>query len=441
MSTRRLLIVCYFYPPLAGGGVHRVLGFTRYLPAHGWACTVVCAGGEDYWVRDETLERDIPRGTEVIRATGGSGLATLLRLARGRGGARRSRGAFAGLRALSDWWLLPDSYVGWAGRAARAAAARIAEGGVDAILTSSPPDSAHLAGLELRRRFDLPWVADFRDPWVGLQFRTPPTAWHRARQAAMERRVLASADLVLAASRTHADDLRRRAAGGAADAVTLNGRLEHLPNGFEPAADPPASEAAAEPLSPDAFHLVFTGTLAQMPDADVFLEALHDVLARRPEARRRVRARIAGPYEGSHADRATGLGLTGIVRFTGPLAHGATRDLQRAADVLLLWKPRGAGYRTMVPGKLYEYLDAGPPVLAMLDPSDEAAGLVRMAGGEVVPPGDRGPLAEAIERRYLAWKEGQRPRPERPAWLADHTRAALAARLARLLDTMARGHV
>ncbi|MGH7731184.1 MAG: hypothetical protein ACRENJ_08045, partial [Candidatus Eiseniibacteriota bacterium] len=77
MSARRLLVLSYFYPPLAGGGVHRVLGFTRHLPAHGWACTVVCAGEEDYWVRDETLVRDVPAGTEVIRAPGGSALAAL----------------------------------------------------------------------------------------------------------------------------------------------------------------------------------------------------------------------------------------------------------------------------------------------------------------------------------------------------------------------------
>ena len=441
MSARRLLILCYFYPPLAGGGVHRVLGFTRHLPAHGWACTVVCAGEEDYWVRDETLARAVPAGTEVIRASGGSALAAWLRLGRGRSTARRSRRAFAGLRALSDWWLLPDSYVGWAGRAARAAARRIARGGVDAVLSSSPPDSAHLAGLALRRRFRLPWVVDFRDPWVGLQFRTPPTRWHRARQAAMERSVLASADLVLAASRTHADDLRRRSAGtGGADAVTLSGRLEHLPNGYEPVvgATDPDPVATVDPASASFFTLVFTGTISQMPGTDVFLESLHDLLARRPEARRRVRAHLAGPFEGSHADRATALGLTGIVRFTGPLAHGPTRELQRRADLLLLWKPRGAGYRTMVPGKLYEYFDAGTPVLAMLEADDEAAGLVRLAGGEVVPPGDRAPLTDAIERRYLAWKDGHRGRAPRPAWLDEHTRAALAARLAGLLDGLPR---
>jgi glycosyltransferase involved in cell wall biosynthesis len=449
VPRRRLLILAYFYPPLAGGGVHRVLGFTRHLPRHGWACTVVCAGEEDYWVRDATLLDRVPPGTEILRAPGGSALSALLKLGRGGGTAPRSRRAFAGLRALSDWWLLPDSYAGWAGRASAVAARRIALGGVDAVLSSSPPDSAHLAALRLRRRFRLPWVADFRDPWIGLSFRTPPTAWHRARQAAMERAVLGEADLVLTASRTHAEDLGRRAGAARGDAVAIPGRLEHLPNGFEPE---PEGERGRDPGSPhscspegspegpmQSFTLVFAGTLSQMPDADVFLEALHDLFARRPEARRRIRAQLAGPYERSHSDRAEALGLTGIVRFPGSLPHAETRSLERSADLLLLWKPRGAGYRTMVPGKLYEYLDAERPVLAILPEEDEAAALVRSAGGEIVPPGERAPLSAAIERRYLAWKEGRRERPARPEWLAGHTRARLAERLAGLLDTLPRG--
>lgn len=436
MSRRRLLIVCYFYPPLGGGGVHRVLGFTRHLPAHGWDCTVVCAGEEDYWVKDPSLADQVHPATEVVRVTGGSALAALLRLRRGGASGRRSGAAFAGLRSLSDWWLLPDSYVGWSRRAAATAARRMAAGGVDAVLTSSPPDSAHLAGLTLRRIASRPWVADFRDPWIALRFRDPPTAWHRARQAALERRVLEGADLVLAASRTHADDLRREAetAEGGAPPLAMR-RLEHLPNGFEPASDgegAPARDA-------DHFTLAFTGTMALMPDTEILLEALHDLLARRPEARRRVRAKLAGPFESGYADRALALGLTGIVEFTGPQAHAATRTLQRRAELLLLWKPRGAGYRTMVPGKLYEYLDAGRPVLALLEPGDEAAELVRRAGGEVLPPGQREPLAAAIERHYLAWKDGARTPSARPDWLASHTRASLAGRLAEQLDRLVSG--
>ena len=86
---RRVLLLAYFYPPLAGGGVHRVLSFTRHLPAHGWACTVVCAGERDYWVSDESLVASVPHETEVIRVEGGSGLSTWLRLKRGDAHGRR----------------------------------------------------------------------------------------------------------------------------------------------------------------------------------------------------------------------------------------------------------------------------------------------------------------------------------------------------------------
>ncbi len=435
--SRRLLLLGYYYPPLAGGGVHRVLGFTRWLPEHGWDCTVVCAGPRDYWVRDETLVVRIPAATEVIRVPGGSGLATLLGLGRAapRGPAalaaqgRRSGALFGGLRALSDWLLIPDSYVGWARRARRVAARRLARGDIAAVLSSSPPDSVHLAALPLARGFGLPWVADFRDAWIGLRYRRPPTAWHAARQRALERRVLGGADLVLAASRTHAEDLER-------DLEAHPRRVVHLPNGFEPEASAGAGAAEAPP-DREHFTLVFTGTMALMPDVETFLEALHEVLARRPEARRRIRARLAGPFETGYADRAQALGLLGIVEFTGPLAHERSRALQRAADLLLLWKPRG--YRSMVPGKVYEYLDAGRPILALLDEQDEAARLVRRAGAMCVPPGARARLAAEIERRYLAWKEDGRgggPAGARPGWLEEHTRASLAARLAALLDDL-----
>ncbi len=422
-----MLVLCYFYPPLAGGGVHRVLGFTRHLPDHGWDCTVVCASAGDYWVTDPSLESLIRPGTEVIRVPGGSALSALLRWRRGRPG-ERSGSLFAGLRRLSDWWLLPDSYAGWAARARRAAGARLKRGGIDAILSSSPPDSVHLAVLGLDRGA-IPWVADFRDPWIGLTFRDPPTAWHRARQAALERAVLEGCDLALTASRTHADTIGKISGGRPR-------RVVHLPNGFEPddGAPSPAGGAAAPPAA--RFSVVYTGTLSQMPDTEVFLEALHEVLARRPEARRRLRATLAGPFESGYRDRAVALGLTGIVEFTGPRPHAETRTLQRDAALLVLWKPRGLP--TMVPGKLYEYLDAGRPVVALLARDDEAADLVRRSGGTVVEPGDRMALAAEIERRYAAWHAGAAAAPPaRPAWLEEHTRARLAARLANLLGELA----
>lgn len=424
--SRRLLLLCYFYPPLAGGGVHRVLGFTRHLPALGWDCTVVCAGGDDYWVRDETLE--VPEGTEVIRVSGGSALSAWLRL---RGGSRgqRSGATFGALRRLGDWWMLPDSYVGWARRARRAAARRLRAGGIDALLSSSPPDSVHLAAAALVPGAGVPWIADFRDPWIGLHFRAPPTAWHRARQARMEQQVIERADRVLVASRTHGEQL-------AAAQPQARERIEYLPNGFEPVVAPVAAGAGETPSPGERFLVVFTGTLSQMPDALAFLEAIHEVLARRPEARRRLRVKFAGPYETGVEDRAIALGLKGIVEFLGPVSHQQARALQRQADLQVLWKPSGAGFRTMVPGKLYEYLDSGRPLLAMLDSEDEAARLVERGGGLVRAPRDRAGVAATIEQCYQAWRDGGPAPARRPEWLDEHTRARLAARLAGILERL-----
>lgn len=410
--------------------MHRVLGFTRHLPRQGWDCTVVCAGATDYWVTDPSLASRVHPDTEVIRVEGGSGLSAWLKARPGDRG-RRPGGVFSGLRRLSDWFLFPDSYAGWARRATAAVRRRLGAGGIDAVLTSSPPDSAHLPGLDTRADSRVPWIADFRDPWMGLEFRTPPTAWHRARQSSLEARVLAGADRVLAASRSHADRLRERFAREGADPA----RVVHLPNGYE-SDDTSGDRSSVAPIAPDsdAFRLVYTGTLSMMPDAEVCFEAVHDLLARRPEARRRLRMRLLGPFDADLEDRARALGLTGIVTFTGPRSHAESREAQARAHTLLHWQPRE--FPTMVPGKLYEYFDSGRPVLAVLDPATEAAALVREAGGTVVPSRDRSALAAEIERRYDEWASGVASRPRRPEWLEQHRRDRLAARLAGVLDEL-----
>ena len=429
---RRVLILAYFYPPLAGGGVHRVLSFTRHLPAHGWACTVVCAGERDYWVSDDSLVAAVPGETEVIRVEGGSGLSTWLKLKRGDAQGRRSSRSFGPLRSLADWWLLPDSYAGWAKRARATVEDRIARGGIDVLLSSSPPDSVHLAAADVALGTRVPWVADFRDPWIGLNFRKPPTPWHTARQRAMEARVLSHANLVLAASRTHAEQLAARA--DARPRAVL-----HLPNGFEPAAPHPASPGPRAADGRDQFRVVFTGSLSLMDDLATLIDAVAVLLERDPGARALLRVELLGPYDREWEERASARGLDGVVHFAGVRAHAEARRAQRSADLLLLWRPHGEGYRTMVPGKTYEYLASGRPVLALLPERDEAAELVRRAGGEVIAPGAAAALEGALTARLARWRTGGRAPDAVPSWLGVHTREHLASQLATALDGVVAG--
>jgi glycosyltransferase involved in cell wall biosynthesis len=247
----------------------------------------------------------------------------------------------------------------------------------------------------------------------------------------MERSVLAGADRVVTASRLHADALRARLGEPGA------GRVRHLPNGYESTADPATTDARGDE-SDGAFLVVFTGTMAQLPETETLLEAVHELLARHPEGRRRLRVELLGPYESGYEDRSIALGLKGIVRFNGPRPHAESRDLQRRADVLVLLKPRGPRFWTMVPGKLYEYLHAGRPLVALLDPEDEAAALARRAGAVVLPAGRREPLTQELERLYLAWRERGRSADVALPWLAENSREHLAGELAAVLDEVAR---
>jgi glycosyltransferase involved in cell wall biosynthesis len=341
---------------------------------------------------------------------------------RGLRGGQREAGARRddGLRALARFFLLPDSYRAWAGPAIRAGRTRVARGDIDVVLSTSPPETAHLVGEAVAASGRLPWVADFRDPWVALHYRKPPTPFHAARQREMERRVLTRDDRVLSSTRTHEREILRAYGGKVAR------RLVFLPNGIETEDEVPAAAPAAARR-----RIVSTGTLVDVPALFAFLEALARRLAREPGLADRIELVLAGPHDAALGQLVAAQGLARVVSFPGILPHAEARALQRAADTLLFVRNEGPGYAAMVPGKLYEYLDARRPLVAMVAPG-EAADLAREAGAVVVAP-DQGDAAVA------AALEGPRPVPAEPAIariLEGRSRRALAGELARTLDEL-----
>jgi glycosyltransferase involved in cell wall biosynthesis len=436
----RVLVVSYFFPPHGGGGVQRVLGWTRWLPENGWDVTVLAAGPDGFWIHDPSLLERVPAGTEVLRVDAPTAVALWRRhVARDAGPAgpagpaapRRSARDDA-LRALARATLLPDSYRAWAGPAVRAGLGRLARGGIDAVLSTSPPETAHLVGARLARGAPggrLPWVADFRDPWVALHYRKPPSPLHAWLHRRMERRVLEQADRVLCASRTH-EQAVREALGARAGA-----RVAFLPNGVELDSGPPevaAPAAAAPPAAGEGrLRVVLTGTLVEVPALETFLGALARRLEREPAWRGRLEVVLAGPHEERHRAWAADPRLAGVVRLPGPVSNAEARRLQREASVLLLVRNEGAGYAAMVPGKLYEYLAARRPLVAMVGES-EAARLARDCGARLVDPADGDGAVGAV----FEAAQGRGARPDAAAidaLLATRSRRALARELASIL--------
>jgi glycosyltransferase involved in cell wall biosynthesis len=433
---KRLLALAYFFPPLGGGGCQRTLKLVRYLEPQGWAVSVVTTRDSDYWIADPTLLEEVPQSAEVLRVGGWTAHRALGWLARGGIRLERAQGArrgaaFRALRALQSWALIPDGFVGWSRAARRAAAGRIRRGGVDALWTTSSPESSHLAGLALARRFGIPWVADFRDPWVGRATYRAPTPIHDRAHRSLERAVIERADRITMVSEAMIEAYQRRYPHVPASRFAL------LPNGYDPDDWARAREEEARAPREDEAHFVLlhAGQLAHRPTVHTLLEAARALLAEDPSLGETLRVRFLGGNEELSGEEPARLGLAGVIELRDSVDHRAALVEMHRAGALALLGHGGAGDALIYTGKIYEYLTSGRPVLAILDPGP-ARELLRAAGaGPVLLPGDVAGTAAALRAWIAAWRRGAGPQAAVDAGLLrGFTRQEIAARAAQILD-------
>jgi glycosyltransferase involved in cell wall biosynthesis len=296
--------------------------------------------------------------------------------------------------------VVPDPYlVTWVPGAVRAARQLQRERGFDCVITTSAYESAHLVPLAMPGR--PAWVADFRDGWTFHPWRPPYlTALQTDLDRALERKVVRTANRVTVAQLPVADDFRRRLGADAA----------HIPNGWDPDLKGEADAAQPPPLPEDRLVLVHTGRLsgAWGRHPGKLLEALRRLLERDPGARERIALVFAGRLDRLEQELLTRAALDGVVVHLGHLPRGQAMALQRRADALLLITSRELVWE--LPGKLFEYLGAGRPILALAE-GNEAARVVRETGtGVTVSPDD----VEGIERALADALKGELAKAYRP---------------------------
>lgn len=422
---RRLAYVAYFFPPTGGAGVQRSLKFARYLQEHGWNTTVVTVRESHYWMKDATLQAEIPPHVAVLRTPARTAPALFAALSRqrgpGQGGARRSGRSQRLLRRVSGFLLVPDPYVGWVSTATRAASQALAQGGI--VLTTSSPDSAHLVGLTLARR-GVPWVADFRDPWVRRMSFNPPTLLHRRLQCRLEARVVrTAARIVVTSDRTREDFLDRY------PDLDAN-RITCIPNGYDeedfPRDNPPLDSS---------FLIVHLGQLNPERRIGAFLDHLEGFFAIRPEARQRSRVEMIGPRYREDEVEVERRGFSDTVRFLDPLPHRQAILRLLSARVLLLLEQESDCGGLILPGKTFEYLRSGRPILALV-PRGAAWDLItRFDAGRCALPSDPQNGAEFLAGSYDSYVAGEQQASARdPEEMGRFERRHLAHRMAELLD-------
>jgi len=402
-GRKRVLVVSYYFPPSGGPGVQRILKFVKYLPEFGFDPAVLTVQEGDYPARDESLLKEIPANVPVLRTRIPEPYGLYRKLTGKKKGSavdvnvNRPRGQrVSASERMAEWvrgtLFVPDARVGWLLTGVGPAIRFAREFGADIVYSSSPPYTCALLGRSIARGAGIPWVPELRDPWT--EFLSAPRRPEPARgfDRRLERSVYHDAPRLVIAWSGIAADLR----GKYPDEDASKFRL--VPNGYDA-----EDMSGVEPVQNSQFTVVYTGSLYGVRNPETLLEAVGRLLARGDMDPDRVRIRFIGRFGEDVRAMFRNPDVAHVVEERGYLPHAQSVSELLGAHALLLVVDDVPGSEHIVPGKVFEYLGARRPVLAV-GPDGDVAELVRSVGaGRVLARNDVEGIASAILELYREW--------------------------------------
>lgn len=371
---KRLLVISYYWPPTGGSGVQRWVKFSKYLPQFGWQPVIYTPENPEQLAVDESLLKDIPAEAEVIKRPILEPYSFYRKLL----GTKKSEvnplnaGKKSFKQKLSVWlrgnFFIPDPRVWWVRPSVRFLKEYLREHPVDAVVTTGPPQSMHLIGRGLKRALGVKWIADFRDPWTEMFYfkHMGLSGWAKKRHRKLEQSVIDEADMVIAVSPLVQADFQ----------ANTKTPVHLVTNGF----DPDDFACLKREDHPGRFTIVHTGLFA----ADGNPLNLWDMLSRRcahdPEFKSRLQIRLAGKTDKEITDAIEARGLAENLVNLGYLPHERIVQEQVNADLLILPLRQEPEYRKVLPGKIFEYIASGRPVLGIGQEDGAAAMILEDSG-------------------------------------------------------------
>jgi glycosyltransferase involved in cell wall biosynthesis len=408
----KVLLVTMYFPPSGGGGVQRPLKLATHLPELGIE-THVLAPDDPKWVhRDEDLPMPTLAWVHRARFVGPRGRRPAEELHGTAGLERYSRK----LELFGRRLLVPDEGVPWNITAVPAALKLVREEGIDVVVTTSPPGSVHFVGAAVKRSTDAHWVADLRDSLVAHPHRDAQRLLVRVKeqgQHGVAKLVASQADAIVTVSDAIAAEMRERGPRGPVVTIANGSDFDD----FDGLAYHPGAEG---------FRITHAGSFFGKRDPRPFLTALSRVDG--------VLARFVGDFRST--DREWASNILDRIELIPYAPHRRSLELQRDSEALLLLIPDADGRgRGVLSGKVFEYLAAGRPILAVVPPDGAAAELLRKTGaGVVVAPDDIDGIARELEGMRDRWRAGELEPVRLPEeWRSRLSRRARVQELADLL--------
>ncbi len=436
---KTVLIVSYYFPPSGGPGVQRVLKFTQYLREFGWQPVVLTVKDADYPARDESLLAKIPDSVPVYRTRIFEPYSFYRRLTGKppgtpvdvntipKPGEKRSLSERVA-ETIRGTFFIPDARRGWYRYAVRDGLEIIRKHHVAAIYSSSPPYTCSLIARALKRKTGVPWIAGFRDPWRG--FLSTPKRWWLPDgiDRSYERSTYVECDRMEVAWRGILKDFASKYPDVDAS------KVHYLPNGFDSADFP-----SVEVVDHNTFTITYTGSMYGKRNPEQFLEAVASLVHRGDLPRDAFTLQFIGRFGAEVRAMFEHPILQRNITVREYLPHSESVRHLFQSDALLMIVDDFIGNDEIVPGKVFEYIGSGKPIITIA-PEGAVAEVIRETGsGLVASARDVDRIADIVLNFYNAWKE------KRPAIQQDrdaikrYERKEITRQLASLLDEVTEG--
>ncbi|MBW3469397.1 glycosyltransferase family 4 protein [Arthrospiribacter ruber] len=422
---KRVLIITYYWPPSAGSGVQRWLKFAKYLPEFGWEPVIFTPENPDFDLQDQSLEQEIGPEIEVLKFPIWEPYGIFRSLKRDKK-SQPSKILEKENPTLTDklgLWaranlLVPDPRVFWVKPAVNFLKDLIDKNQFHCIITTGPPHSMHLIGLKLKKLTGIPWFADFRDPWSKWEFldTLPMTDFVRKKHEQLELNVLKEADEILTISPTFQNEFIQ----------IHNRKIQLLTNGFD-SSDFPVDFFKNQDLKSDALEILYTGVIDSIRNPSPFLQALKQCFETSTD---QVKLRFVGKVSDEVVKYVeSDSWLNKHIIFEGYVSHKEVFDFYKRSHLLLLILTDSKNAKGNIPGKLFEYMATGRPIIALGDPTGDSAEILQKAGsGRVFKHHDSKGIREFLEEFR------SKSSFERSDKINSYSRKNLTAVLAKLLD-------
>lgn len=406
MQNKKVLIITYYWPPTGGAGVQRWLKFSKYFTKFGWEPIIYTPSNPDFPINDETLLKDVSPSIKILKTPINEPYDVYRKIM----GKKKTETVNQGflsegkenklLQKMMIWvrgnFFIPDARKFWIKPSVKYLTNYLQNNKVDAIISTGPPHSMHLIALGLKQKLNIPWIADFRDPWTQIDFydQLQLTKFADNKHKKLEKSVLQNANKVVTVSSNWANDLNS----------LCNRPINVITNGFD-AED--FQLMNSESLLPGfLFHHI--GALNKDRNPHILWQVLGELCKEKPFFKTDLKLKFTGKTDAAVFDSLKLNGILDNAEKTDYMTHSEVVKLLLKSPVLLLPLNDTPNVLGIVPGKLFEYLAAKRPIFAIGNLSGDSAKIIKETNaGSMVDFKDVEGTKQAVLDLYQKYKTNQ----------------------------------